>query len=67
MSHSYTVRPLVNGVPHVSLVTASNGDASIADFFRDYPIDDILAEKGALLFCCFAVSPSARIRSSANW
>lgn len=56
MSHSYTVRPLVNGVPHVSLVTASNGNASIADFFRDRPIDDILAEKGALLFRGFSIS-----------
>ncbi|MEN4591734.1 TauD/TfdA family dioxygenase [Pantoea agglomerans] len=56
MSHSYNVRPLVSGAPHVSLVTASTSDASIDEFFSHYPIDEILSEKGALLFRGFSIN-----------
>ncbi|MDE1485745.1 TauD/TfdA family dioxygenase [Xenorhabdus bovienii] len=55
MNNSYTIRLLADGVSHVSLVTAERQDASIANFFLDHNIDDILAEKGALLFRGFPV------------
>ncbi|KAB8029694.1 TauD/TfdA family dioxygenase [Fluviispira multicolorata] len=55
MNNHYNVQPLVGGASHVFLVTANNSEASIAGFFRNRNIDEILAEKGALLFRGFPI------------
>ncbi|RMU34002.1 TauD/TfdA family dioxygenase [Pseudomonas syringae group genomosp. 3] len=56
MKGDYIISPLVQGVSHISIVTFLKSSSSIADFFRCYPIDHILAIHGALLFRSCSVS-----------
>lgn len=52
---SYNLLPLSQNAGHVWLITATDQDDTIEDFFRLHDIDKILAEKGALLFRRFGL------------
>lgn len=56
MTKQYDIQLLADKDHHVSLVSRNSVDGTVSDFFQTRPIDDALAQYGALLFRGFEIS-----------